>query len=238
MTRTDAINDFFMTALKGESKTYNDHNWYTSGGLKGYIQGRNTNPYPLLKKALSEYTIGEVKAFQARSRDASGQLWATGRYQIIPSTLKGVQANLGLPDSAKYNEENQDKLAFQLLMNRPTLSKYIKGTIPDTTVNLQKASLEMAMIWSSIGVPYPTNGKQTNQSYYSHDKASVKSETIQAKLQELRSNLGGKITEATESTIRFAKKNYWALIIGVVIIVLAILLIIYRKKIVSYITNL
>jgi len=238
MTRTDAINDFFMTALKGESKTYNDHNWYTSGGLKGYIQGQSSNPYPLLKKALSEYTIGEVKAFQARSRDASGQLWATGRYQIIPSTLKGVQANVGLPDSAKYNEENQDKLAFQLLMNRPTLSKYIKGTIPDTTANLQKASLEMAMIWSSIGVPYPTNGKQTNQSYYSHDKASVKSETIQAKLQELRNNLGGKITEATESTIRFAKKNYWALIIGVVIIVLAILLIFYRKKIVSYITNL
>ena len=176
--------------------------------------------------------------FQARPRDASGQLWATGRYQIIPSTLKGVQATLGLPDSAKYNQENQDKLAFQLLMGRPTLSKYIKGTIPDTTANLQKAALEMSMIWSSIGVPYPTNGKQTNQSYYSHDKASVKSETIQAKLQELRGNLGGKITEATESTIRFAKKNYWALIIGVVIIVLAILLIIYRKKIVSYITNL
>jgi hypothetical protein len=238
MTRTDAINDFFMTALRGESKTYNDHNWYTSGGLKGYIQGQNSNPYPLLKKALSEYTIGEVKAFQARPRDASGQLWATGRYQIIPSTLKGTQATLGLPDSAKYNQENQDKLAFQLLMGRPTLSKYIKGTIPDTTANLQKAALEMSMIWSSIGVPYPTNGKQTNQSYYSHDKASVKSETIQAKLQELRGNLGGRITEAAESTITFAKKNYWALIIGVVIIVLAILLIIYRKKIVSYITNL
>ena len=238
MTRTDAINDFFMTALKGESKTYNDHNWYTSGGLKGYIQGQNSNPYPLLKKALSEYTIGEVKAFQARPRDSNGQLWATGRYQIIPSTLKGVQATLGIPDSAKYNQENQDKLAFQLLMGRPTLSKYIKGTIPDTTANLQKAALEMSMIWSSIGVPYPTNGKQTNQSYYSHDKASVKSETIQAKLQELRGNLGGRITEAAESTITFAKKNYWALIIGVVIIVLAILLIIYRKKIVSYITNL
>jgi hypothetical protein len=207
MTRTEAINDFFMTALKGESKTYNDHNWYTSAGLKGYIEGRNKNAYPLLKKALSEYTIGEVKAFQARSRDASGQLWATGRYQIIPSTLKGVQANVGLPDSAKYNQENQDKLAFQLLMGRPTLSKYIKGTIPDTTANLQKASLEMAMIWSSIGVPYPTNGKQTNQSYYSHDKASVKSETIQAKLQELRNNLGGKITEVIEEGAELLKKK-------------------------------
>jgi LPXTG-motif cell wall-anchored protein len=92
----------------------------------------------------------------------------------------------------------------------------------------------MSMIWSSIGIPYPANGKQTNQSYYSHDKASVKSETVQAKLQELRNNLGGKL----ESTFNFAKKNYWALIVGIVIILLAILLIIYRKKIVSYITNL
>lgn len=238
MTRSEAINDFFMTALKGESKTYNDHNWYTSGGLKGYIEGRNSNPYPLLKKPLSEYTIGEVKAFQARPRDASGQLWATGRYQIIPSTLKGTQAKLGLPDSAKYNKENQDKLAFQLLMERPTLSKYIKGTIPDTTANLQKAALEMSMIWSSIGIPYAANGKQPNQSYYAYDKASVKSETIQAKLKELRGNLGGKITEAAESTVKFAKKNYLALIIGVVIIVLAILIIIYRQKIVSLITKL
>lgn len=220
MTRTEAINDFFMTALKGESKTYNDHNWYTSGGLKGYIEGRNKNAYPLLKKALSEYTIGEVKAFQARSRDADGQLWATGRYQIIPGTLKDNQKKLGMPDSAIYNEENQDKLAFQLLMGRPTLSKYITGTIADTTTNLQKAALEMAMIWSSIGVPYPTNGKQTNQSYYSRDKASVKSETVQAKLKELRSSLGGKITEVIEEGAELLKKNLIPTIITTVAVLI------------------
>ena len=33
------LTDFFETILKGESKTYNDHNYYTSGGLRGFIEG-------------------------------------------------------------------------------------------------------------------------------------------------------------------------------------------------------
>jgi hypothetical protein len=238
MASNDKLTDFFNTALKGESKTYNDHNWYTTSGLKGFIEGRSSKPYPLLKKPLSEYTIGEVMQFQSKPRDSNGQLWATGRYQIIPSTLRGITPKAGLSSSSKYNKENQDKLAFQLLMERPTLSKYIKGTIPDTTQNLQKASLEMAMIWSSIGVPYDMQGHRKpikkNQSYYAGgDTASVDSELVQAKLRELRGNLGGSI----EVTKEFAKKNKGVVVLIIFIIVLAILLILFRKKIVSLITK-
>lgn len=242
MASNQILTDFFNTALKGESKTYNDHNWYNSSGLKGFIEGRSSKPYPLLKKPLSEYTIGEVKQFQSRQRDANGQLWATGRYQIIPSTLKGIQAKLGLPDSAKYNKENQDKLAFQLLMERPTLSKYIKGTIPDTTQNLQKASLEMAMIWSSIGVPYDMQGHRKfvkkNQSYYAGgDTASVDSETIQAKLRELRAGLSG-ISKGVETAKKFGKEHTGAIILIISIIIISILIVVFRKKIASFITKL
>ena len=60
MVREEVISDFFDSVLKGESKTYDDHNWYTSGGLKGYVQGQNSYKYPYLKKPLSEYTIGEI----------------------------------------------------------------------------------------------------------------------------------------------------------------------------------
>jgi len=201
MTREEALKDFFTTALKGESKTYNDHNWYTSGGLKGYIEGRNTSRYPLLTKPLSQYTIGEVMAFQARSRDANGQLWATGRYQIIPNTLKGAVSKVGLKNSDPYNEENQDKLAFQLLTERSAIKNYLNGTVADTLENRQKAALEMAKIWSSIGIPYNLNGKQQNQSYYASkgDKASVASEIIQEKLQQLRSNFS--------AVVEFVKKK-------------------------------
>jgi len=191
-----ALTDFFDVILKGESKTYDDHNWYVSGGkLKGYIKGRYGTPYKLLKNDLSaDTTLGEVKAFQSRSRDANGQLWATGRYQIIPSTLKGVQKNLNLPDSTKYNKETQDKMGLQLLLNRPSIKKYIQGTVPDTKENVEKASLSVAQIWSSVGVPYATKGSkrqvQKNQSYYSGggDKASIKTEDVQVALKKLRAN--------------------------------------------------
>jgi len=208
MSREELLRDFFNTVLKGESKTYNDHNWYVcsgSGCLRGYIEGRSKYPYPLLKKPLSEYTIGEVMAFQANPRSGAGQLWATGRYQIIPNTLKGLLPRTGLKTSDKYNVENQDKMAWSLLTERKAIRDYLSGAVPDTTENLQKASLEMAKIWSSIGIPYALNGKQKNQSYYhgGGDVASVSSEVIMAKLKELRS----RAQELLSAGAEFIKKK-------------------------------
>jgi len=192
-----AITDFFDVILRGESRTYDDHNWYVSGGrLKGYIKGRNTNPYPLLNKDLSKYSFGEVKAFQSRSRDSNGQLWATGRYQIIPSTLRGVQKKVGLADSAIYNAENQDKLGYALLVERRNIRNYLNGSVPDTKENRELASLDVAKVWSSVGVPYRVFGGkgryvEKDQSYYQGggDKASVPSIDAQNALQKLRNSL-------------------------------------------------
>jgi hypothetical protein len=192
-----AITDFFDVILRGESRTYDDHNWYVSGGrLRGYIKGRNTNPYPLLKKDLSKYSFGEIKAFQSRDRDANGQLWATGRYQIIPSTLRGVQKQVGLPDSAIYDLENQDKLGFALLVERRNTRNYLYGKVPDTLQNRQLAALDIAKVWSSVGVPYRVFGGrgryvEKDESYYKGggDKASVPSIDAQQALQKLRNSL-------------------------------------------------
>ena len=190
MTKESAIKNFFDTALKGESKTYNDHNWYVTGSkLKGYIEGQNSNKYPLLNKNVSDSTIAEVKLFQSRGRDSNGQLWAVGRYQIIPNTLKGIQKKLNLSENTKFNQEVQDKMGYALMLERTNLRNYLTGVVEDNKENRQKASLDMAKIWSSIGVPYAVNGKSINESYYSKDKASVTTETIQQKLQELRKNL-------------------------------------------------
>ena len=206
MIKEEVIKDFWDSVLKGESKTYNDHNWYTSGGLKGYIEGQSRARFPYLTKPLSEYTIGEVLAFMSKPRDANGQLWATGKYQIIPDTLKGLLSRAGLTKSDLYNKVNQDKLGFQLLMGRPNLANYIKGSAQDTLPNLQKASLDVAKIWSSVGVPYPMKGAkkriEKNESYYSGggDRASTDTDLIQTKLKELRARLGGKIDDVVSDT--------------------------------------
>jgi muramidase (phage lysozyme) len=186
------LSDFFNVILKGESKTYNDHNWYARNGLNGYIEGRNINKYPLLTKNLSAISLGQLKQYQARGRDNNGQLWATGRYQIIPDTLKGLQANLSLPDSTKYDKETQDKMGLQLLLNRSGIKNYITQVVDDNKVNLERASLDVAKIWSSVGVPYAMKGNKQqiskNQSYYSGggDKASETTESVQIALKKLR----------------------------------------------------
>lgn len=189
------IKKFFDVILKGESKTYNDHNYYVDGSkLKGYIQGSWGTKYSPIKKDLSQHTIGEIKSFQANNRDSVGQLWATGRYQIIPNTLKSVSSKVSLSDSDLYNEVNQDKMAIQLLYGRTPIRNYITGAVADNKENLEKASLSMAQIWSSIGVPYAMQGRKRwinkNESYYQGggDNAHVTTEATQEALKKLRNS--------------------------------------------------
>lgn len=213
------VAEFFDVILKGESKTYNDHNWYTGSGLKGFIEGRSSSPYPLLTKPLSEYTIGEVKAFQSRPRDSQGQLWATGRYQIIPKTLMGVQKRLGLPDSQKYDQATQDAMGLDLLNERKAIKDYISGAVPDSVDNLNNAALQVAMIWSSVGVPFNTQGRHgsisKNESYYSGggDRASVSTEDAQSALKSLRANFGN-IGKETSKSAGSKKKGKGLFIVG------------------------
>lgn len=192
----NSVKEFFDEILKGESVTYNDHNWYTSSGLKSYIQGRNTNRYPLLKKDLSDYTIGEIMSFQSKSRSGDGQLWATGRYQIIPTTLKGLVNNKKTPTSKKYDKKLQDEYGISLLLGRTNARKYLKQEVADNKQNLENASLDVAKIWSSVGVPYAMQGSRQrinkNQSYYAGggDTASIKTEVVQEALKKLRKSYG------------------------------------------------
>jgi len=190
------IQKFFDVVLEGESKTYNDHNYYTSSGLKGYIEGGYGTQYSLLSKPLSKYTLKEIIEFQSRPRDNQGQLWATGRYQIIPSTLKGVASRLNLPLSKVYDQQTQDLMGYSLLTERSNLRKYLEQEVNDTDENLKNAALDVAKIWSSVGVPYPLQGSRkyvsTNESYYSGggDKASTDTIAVQNGLRMLRQNKG------------------------------------------------
>ena len=226
------IKEFFNVILAGESKTYDDHNWYTSSGLRGYIKGRSSSRYPLLNKDLSKYKVSEVIAFQSRVRDNNGQLWATGRYQIIPNTLKGLLSKANVSTNDQYNEKTQDKLGLALLKERSKIWNYLNGTIPDNESNLNIASLEMAKIWASIGVPYDMNGRygwiSKDSSYYSGggDKAHVKSADVKSALRKFsRSFVSG-------SRLQENKGAYLGIGIGLILIIagLATYFIFIRKS--------
>lgn len=150
----------YALVTRGESKTYNDYNFYNVSGLKSNVAGTGSK-YPLLKRPLTTYTVGQVKRMQAEQRyGENGQLWATGRYQIIPSTLIYLQRFTVVSDSALYNKVTQDRLANALIASKPALNNYLTGKVADTDANLKAAALAVAQIWSSVGQP------SNNKSYY------------------------------------------------------------------------
>ena len=170
----------YALVTKGESKTYNDYNFYNVSGLKGNIDGKGSK-YPLLNRPLSTYTVGQVKRMQAEARyGANGQLFATGRYQIIPTTLIYLQKFTGISDSALYNKITQDKLANALIATKASVNNYLTGKVADTDANLRAAALGVAQIWSSVGKP------SDNTSYYPNDRATTSTIDVQKILKSYR----------------------------------------------------
>ena len=92
--------------------------------------------------------------------------------------------------SEKYNEKNQQKLADSLIDERAALRNYLNGKVGDTSANLKAAALDVAQIWSSVGIPYNIGTKKYNQSYYAYDTASVPTEKVQDILKKQRKALG------------------------------------------------
>jgi hypothetical protein len=169
----------YALVTRGESKTYNDYNFYTISGLKSNVDGKGSK-YPLLKRPLSSYTVGAIKKMQAENRyDTNGQLYATGRYQIIPGTLIFTQKLAKISDSAIYDNITQDKLANALIASKSALNNYLTGKVPDTDTNLRAAALGVAQIWSSVGQP------SNNKSYYG-ENATVSTYEVQKMLRSYR----------------------------------------------------
>lgn len=175
--------------LKGEAKTYNDYNFYNSKGLNSRINAKNTLPFS--EKLLTQMSVGKVMEYQSLPRTGIGQLFATGGFQIIPDTLKGMYGKAGLNLTSIYNEENQTKIGDALINERTNLRKYLNKEIEDTDTNLKRASLDIAKIWSSVGVPYDVvnhkgQSRKFNTSFYALDKASTDTAKVQEILRKQR----------------------------------------------------
>jgi hypothetical protein len=117
---------------------------------------------------LSKMTVNEVMRLQSE-----GKVFATGRYQIIPTTLAGLMSgaygNTGVKGGDLYDASTQDKLGTALI------NKRLKQGGSDPIQQQFALSQEFA----SIANPY------TGSSYYDkvgNNKASIGTQTIQAAL--------------------------------------------------------
>lgn len=86
------------------------------------------------EKPISQMTLGEVKALQRRMLDHPANGWnssAVGKYQIVGTTLRGLQKEMNLPDSTVFSPEIQDQMGMRLLERRG-LNKFQNGTMSAT----------------------------------------------------------------------------------------------------------
>ena len=137
---------------------------------------------------LSDYTLGEIQEKQ-KNRD----LFAVGRYQIIPITMKSAVKKLNLKANMQFDENLQDRIFEEYLIDakRPKIISYLEGD-----GSLEDAMYATAKEWASVAVEA---GKKISkgrtavggQSYYVGDglnKAHISTEKIKKALVNSKNN--------------------------------------------------
>ena len=140
-----------VAAHESGSKGYNAYN---KGTAKGKIV-KSDKDIDFSKMSISEF----LRRGDLQTGDPD-KLFAVGKYQIIPATMRELVKSLKLSPSTLLDETTQEMLFTQGLTNskRPTVDAYVKGVSDD----LNGALMELAKEFASIGVPYPA-GKATKR---------------------------------------------------------------------------
>jgi len=158
--------------IAGGEGGYNSVNQGNAGDTPGGSQ-------ELFGKDLTEMTIGEIMDAQA-----SGKVYAVGKYQIIDTTMaewvnhpKG-----GVSRSDKFDAATQEKFkTYVINIKRPEIGRYLRGESDDVVAAAQGIAREFA----SVGLSRPEAGRGVDQSRYAgigDNAASISSREIQQSL--------------------------------------------------------
>ena len=118
-------------------------------------------------RPLTQMTVGQVLNWQD-SIDQKYMSEASGKYQIMEDTLRGLYASAGMSLKSKFNEDGQDRLGYALL-NRRGYQSYLAGEMSVT-----QFANNLAKEWASLPV---VSGKKKGRSFYAGDglnKAHIK----------------------------------------------------------------
>jgi len=161
-------------ALVGKEALATNIAKYESGkaGYNAYNKGTVGNKMIPSDKPIdfSKMTITEFLRRGELKKDDPDRLFAVGRYQIIPPTMKDLIKQMKIdPDTTYLDAATQDSLFTNGLVGqrRKKVDSYVKGKSDDR----DGAILELAKEFASVGVPYDMevgNKKlKKGDSYYS-----------------------------------------------------------------------
>jgi hypothetical protein len=122
--------------LLGKVESKNDYSAYNVTKTGASVPHYKTN--------LTNMTLQEVMDAQKER-----QMFATGRFQIIPGTLKSAVKILELDKTALYDAEMQDKIFedYLIKIKRPAINNYLEGN-----GSVEDAIYEWAKEFASAGV--------------------------------------------------------------------------------------
>lgn len=144
----------------GDYDVYNFNTPEKSSGSGGI---RTSNPasgakafYSSNAVKLTQQTVAQIIALQSSfSTDSSGKkfkLFAVGKYQTIPGTLKSAATALGLLNSL-FDQATQEKIGDRLMLtSRPRLGSYLKGTNEGTIEELENAVQDLGQEFASFPI--------------------------------------------------------------------------------------
>ncbi|UJB19908.1 MULTISPECIES: peptidoglycan-binding domain-containing protein [Lysobacter] len=135
----------------------------------------------------SAMTVGEVMRRQRLHETNPGhadELFAVGKYQMVPATMREAVAKLGIDENAPFTPQLQERMFNDYLVDekRPEVRAYITGAGGDP--QLRSAQLALSQEFASVADP------NTNRSYYDGDvggnSASITAAQSAAALQQMR----------------------------------------------------
>lgn len=124
------------------------------------------------KLNLTAMTLGEIMQRQSLSTSNPNRLFAVGKYQIVPNTMKGAVSALGLRRDQLFTPVLQEKIFQQYLVGskRPSIKKFVQGK-----GSMESALLELAQEFASVA------DFRTGKSFYAgkgNNKASISAEKM------------------------------------------------------------
>ena len=138
--RQQNLNDVGVFGLIGQLESRSDYNTMAGGGNK---------------KQLTSMTINEVLQYQnSRGRNMK----AAGKWQIMPNTLRGLKKSMNLTGEELFTPEMQDRMAFELAMNRKGYRQFANATGDEKLVLMGAAQNDLAKEWASMPMANDAEG--------------------------------------------------------------------------------